>query len=346
MTRFRRFILMLGLTAAAVLLVAACGGDDDDTGSADTGSLPNPTATATLAGAAPSPTATPASAFPVTIQHEGRSVTIKERPKRIVALSNDVADIALRLAGPERVAALPASNGTPSLAAGAAMAGSVATKLPPGTNPEPEQILSLKPDLVLITTRHGGEQDAAKLLEQVNVPLLIFAHWGKPEVIAENVRVIGKAVGEVEKAEQLVKEMEAGMERVKKAVAGVQTKPRVVAFSDQANRPFLIGKSGGGITPTLIAMAGGELVTDQGGPAQTERVVALNPDVIVIIDVWGKGLENYRSILDAPAMQALPAVKNNRIIVLPAWQAFLPTDQVWVGLEALAKALHPEAFRS
>jgi iron complex transport system substrate-binding protein len=346
MTRFRRFILVLGLTAAAVLLVAACGGDDDDTGSADTGSLPNPTATATLAGAAPSPTATPASAFPVTIQHEGRSVTIKERPKRIVALSNDVADIALRLAGPERVAALPASNGTPSLAAGAAMAGSVATKLPPGTNPEPEQILSLKPDLVLITTRHGGEQDAAKLLEQVNVPLLIFAHWGKPEEIAENVRVIGKAVGEVEKAEQLVREMETGMERVKKAVAGVQAKPRVVALSDQANRPFLIGKSGGGITPALIAMAGGELVTDQGGPAQVEQVVALNPDVIVIIDVWGKGLENYRGILDSPAVQALPAVKNNRIVILPAWQAFLPTDKVWVGLEALAKALHPEAFRS
>ncbi|WBL36135.1 hypothetical protein O0235_00470 [Tepidiforma flava] len=58
----------------------------------------------------------------------------------------------------------------------------------------------------------------------------------------------------------------------------------------------------------------------------------------------GKGLEHYRALLDSPAVQALPAVKENRIVVVPAWQAFLPTDRVFLGLEVIAKALHPEAF--
>lgn len=339
MFRLSRRAVAACMILAASLGLAACGGSGDDS------SLPaesSPTAAAPSPGALPSPTT--AAAFPVTIQHEGRSVTIPAEPRRIVALSNDVADIALRLAGPERVVAVPASNATPSLAASASLVGAVATKLPPGTNPEPEQIVALRPDLVLITTRHGGEQDAAKLLEQVGVPMLMFAHWGSPGEIAENVRVLGQALGVPEKAEQLVREMEEGMARVEKALAKASGRPRVLAMSDQAQRPFVIGKSGGGITAPLIEMAGGDVVADQGGPAQAERIVALNPDVIVIIDVWGKGLEHYRALLDSPAVQALPAVKENRIVVVPAWQAFLPTDRVFLGLEAIAKALHPEAF--
>ncbi len=334
-----RFVRKLGVLLLGVAIVAAaCGGSDGDDASA-----PSPTATAGTEATAPSPTK--AATFPVTIQHEGRSVTIPAEPRRVVALSNDVADIALRLAGPERVVAVPASNGTASLAAGHDLVARVETKLPPGTNPEPEQIVALKPDLVLITARHGGEQDAARLLEQVGVPMLVFAHWGSPAEIAENVRVLGKALGVEERAEQLVREMNDGMERVETALkkAGSE-RPRVVAMSDQAQRPFLVGKAGGLITAPLIEMAGGQLVVDQGGPAQAERLVALNPDVIILIDVWGKGTEHYRSILESPAVQSLPAVKENRIVIVAAWQAFLPTDRVFVGLEVIAKALHPEAF--
>lgn len=334
------------LAAAALLLIpfaAACGAGDDDT--ADS---PPPQETATAAATA-SPasgqaaqTPTPVAAqFPVTVELEGRKVTIPQRPQRIVALSNDVADIAIRLAGADRVAAAPESNTNASLAAGADAASSVANKLPPGTNPEPEKIVSLRPDLVLISARHGGEQDAAKQLEQLQIPLLIFAHWATPEEIAENVRAIGKAVGEPQRAEALIAEMMQSVDRVQKAVQGVPSKPRVLALSDQANRPFIVGKSGGGITPTLVAMAGGEIVSETGGPAQAERVAALNPDVILIVDVWGKGLANYRALLDSPGVRELPAVRDNRIVVLPAWQVFLPTDRVGVGLESIARALHP-----
>ncbi len=339
MSRFLKQAVAVCAVLAFSLGFSACGGGEEDPAPAS-GQLP----TATTADGRPSASPVVTAAFPVTIRHEGRSVTIPAEPRRIVALSNDVADIVLRLAGPERVVAVPASNATPSLAASAPLVGSVPTKLPPGTNPEPEQIVALRPDLVLITTRHGGEQDAAKLLEQVGVPMLVFAHWGSPQEVAENVRVLGEALGVREKAEQLLNEMTEGMARVEKALAKASGRPRVLAMSDQAQRPFIIGKSGGGITGSLIEMAGGQLVADQGGPAQAERIVAMNPDFIVIIDVWGKGLENYRTLLDSPAIQSLPAVKENRVVVIPAWQAFLPTDRVFVGLEAIAKALHPEAF--
>ncbi|WP_322819546.1 ABC transporter substrate-binding protein [Tepidiforma sp.] len=338
-------ILLAALALLILPVAAACGSGGDD----ENGTPPQQQATSAASPSPASqpaqPTATPVVAsFPVTVELEGRKVTIAQRPQRIVALSNDVADIAIRLAGPERVAAAPESNANASLAAGADAAGRVATKLPPGTKPEPESIVALRPDLVLISARHGGEQDAAKQLEQLQIPLLVFAHWGTPEEIAENVRAIGKAVGEPQRAEALIAEMMQSVDRVQKAVKNAPTKPRVLALSDQANRPFIVGKSGGGITPTLVSLAGGEVLSETGGPAQAESVAALNPDVILIVDVWGKGLTNYRALLDSPGVRELPAVRDNRIIVLPAWQIFLPTDRVGAGVESLARALHPGAL--
>ncbi|GAA5063418.1 ABC-type Fe3+-hydroxamate transport system substrate-binding protein [Thermocatellispora tengchongensis] len=125
------------------------------------------TGCASDAGDGPSAQPADRTSYPRTVEVPGdppRQVTLPSRPMRIAALSADVAEAAVELVGAERLTAIPASSANPSLSSHAREMAAVPTKLPPGTGPDPEQIISLNPDLILITTRHGGEQDAQAVL--------------------------------------------------------------------------------------------------------------------------------------------------------------------------------------
>src|SRR5699024_7508178 len=80
-----------------------------------------------------------------------------EQPTRIVAVSSDVSDMALLLAGPERMAAVSESSRSPHMGMLPDLAQQVEATIPAGVEPDVEQILSHSPDLVLTTARHAGE---------------------------------------------------------------------------------------------------------------------------------------------------------------------------------------------
>ena len=78
------------------------------------------------------------------------------RPQRIVAITSETADMALLLAGPQSMAAIAVGSQSPAMGMVPDLARQVETTLPAGVTPDPEQILSYQPDLVLTTSRHGA----------------------------------------------------------------------------------------------------------------------------------------------------------------------------------------------
>ncbi|WP_043629030.1 ABC transporter substrate-binding protein [Nonomuraea candida] len=311
------------------------------------------TACAQEPAAAPAAQPAGAASYPRTVQVPGkpaRQVTIPARPERIAALSADAAEAALELAGPERLIAVPASAANASLSSHAGEMATVATQLPPGTDPDPEQIISLEPDLILVTTRHGGERDAQATLAQAGIPMITIGNnWGTLEEVKQNLTLLGTALGAESRAGELIAELDRRAAGVAEKLGDPARRPSVAILSNQAGRPFI--NAADVLTSDLVRRAGGDLVADRIGlrataPVSAEQLIAAGPDAILLIDVTGKGRASFASVMSDPAVAALAAVREGRVKLLPARISY-GTGGVRIadGLEEIARWLHPEAMR-
>ncbi|RJL35426.1 ABC transporter substrate-binding protein [Bailinhaonella thermotolerans] len=303
-------------------------------------------------GGPPAP-APAAASYPRTVQVPGDPagpVTIPRRPQRIAALSADVAEAAVELAGAGRLIAVPASAANPSLSGHARAMASVATKLPPGTDPDPEQIISLNPDLILITTRHGGERDARATLARAGIPMIAIGNnWGTLEEVQRNLTLLGTALGAEAKAAELVAGLDRRARGVAEKIGRVAARPGVAILSNQAGRPFI--NAADVLTSDLVRRAGGEPVAARIGlrataPVTAEQLIAARPDAILLVDVTGKGRASFESVLGNPAVAGLPAVRDGRVKLLPARISY-GTGGAGIadGLDEIARWLHPGSFR-
>jgi iron complex transport system substrate-binding protein len=316
------------VTALAALVLSAC---------AATGATPvPPTPPASPATTAPGGATTPETARPAfprqVTSYPNRPVTIPAEPRRIAALSTDVAEVALMLAGPERVVAVPVTNENPYLSGNVDLARQVGIKLPQGNNPDPEQILSMTPDLVLITTRHGGEQDANALLERTGLPVVAFGGWATVDEVRANIRTIGKAVGEDAKAEVRAMVDRAG-----------GPKPVVLALSNQSPIPFIVGP--GAVTYDVLVHAGAMPAPDVIGlqrtaPASVEQLINADPEFILLVDVLGKGIESYDELLKNPAVRTVRAVRQGKVAIVPARSVFAASPRIVDGIYDVATWIH------
>ena len=113
--------------------------------------------------------------WPRTVTVGDHDVTVQSQPKRIVALSTEVADLALELVGPERVVAVTKNALDETSGNQVELARQVPNAIANSTKPDPEQILSYEPDMVLMTSRHDQEQSASELLGASDVPTAAFS---------------------------------------------------------------------------------------------------------------------------------------------------------------------------
>lgn len=292
-------------------------------------------------------------AYPRTVQVPGdppRKVTLASRPVRIAALSPDVADAAVELVGAGRLVAVPVSATNPALSGHAEQLAGVPAKLPPGNDPDPEQIIALNPDLILLTARHGGERDAQAMLAQAGIPMIAITNgWSTLEEVKQNLTLLGRALDAEAKARDLVAELDRRAGAVAEKTGSVAERPSVAILSNQAGRPFI--NAADVLTSDLVKRAGGALVADRiglrnTGPVTAEQLIAANPDAILLIDVTGKGRDSFGSLLDNPAVAELAAVRDDRVKLLPARISYgVGGARIADGLEEIARWLHPETFR-
>lgn len=298
---------------------------------------------ATPAAATPA-AATPAAEWPRTVEVAGASVELAALPERIVALSTETGDLALELAGHERVAAVAAGSVTEGAGNALEEARLVETALPPGTTPDPEQILSLDPDLVIMTGRHEGEAAAADLLAHSGVPSIAFSEedFQTFDAVLSSIEVLGTALGAEEKAERITERMAADRDAVVDAVAAAGGSPDVLLLMARGGRLMIQPEST--LMADLVRTAGGSVVgaATSARPAEPEQIAALRPSVIIVEDFRGAGLDPFRELLDSPALAEIPAVQEGEIhAVSGAIASSAAGSRAAEGLAAIAEILHP-----
>jgi iron complex transport system substrate-binding protein len=288
----------------------------------------------TAAGTSAATAATGATAvFPVTVKDDaGRQVTFARAPQRIVSIAPSNTEILFALGLGDRVVAVDQFSNYPPEAKQKAQLGSY-------IKPNLEALVAATPDLVLASEVHTKvvlpELEARKLVTVVVDPKNV-------DEVFDRILLVGKVTGQNAQAEKLVGDLK---ERAASATAKVRDAPKTRVFFELSPELYTAGP--GTFVHDLIERAGGQnIAADAGQPwpqLSLEAIVQRDPEVVLLADeVAGENLEKVRS---RPAWDKVSAVKNGRVVVIDPDLANRPGPRVVDGLEAIAKALHPDRFR-
>lgn len=284
--------------------------------------------------AAPAETA----AFPCTITDgAGHEVTIPQQPQRIVSLTLATDEILLSLVDTARVRGV-------TYLAGDSMwtnVGEIARQVEHTVQSDPEQIIALEPDLVLAATYNNP--DHIKLLRDAGIPVVVVSLFDSVGRVADNIRFVAHLTGDEARAEELISAMEERLAAIEAQVAKAETKPRVLfytAFGSSAGK--------GSTFSDIVQRAGGINLGDEAldspfGEISLEKIVELNPDVIITDEfapednaAWQENFSNH------PALANVNAKRNGRIHTVPARHLSTVSHYIVEGVYDVARLLHPD----
>jgi iron complex transport system substrate-binding protein len=269
------------------------------------------------------------------LDQAGRRVEIPDRPQRIVALAPSVTEIIFALGEEARLIGVTAHCDFPPQAARLPKVGSYVRL-------DLERIVGLRPDLC-VAVKDGNPKAAVERLEALGVPVFAL----DPRSVATVIRAIldlGVVLAVEPRAEALAAEMRARIDQVIRRAAGAERRPRV--FFQIGTAPIV---SVGTLTfaHELIELAGGANIA--AGPAayprfSREQVLGLAPEVIVISSMDRAAGAVAEARQEWNRWPGVPAVRDGRIHVVDSNLFDRPSPRLVLGLEELARVIHPARF--
>lgn len=182
----------------------------------------------------------------------------------------------------------------------------------------PEGVLALKPTKIL-AIKGIGPQTAVDQLGKVGIPIHYVDGSDGVEAATKRVREIGKLLGEEEKANALVVQMNKQLTTVKtRAAQHNGMKPRVLfVYARGANVLMVSGKNTS--ADTMLKLAGAQNVMtefERFKPLTPESVIKAAPDYIVIPAKGQQSVGGLDGVLKLPGVAQTPAGKHKQIIAV------------------------------
>ncbi len=262
-------------------------------------------------------------------------------PQRIVSMTLAGDELLLALVPTDRILGLTWLADDPRYSHSVETARAVRHKV----NANAEQVIALRPDLVILSASAYTGVTARSLLRASGIPLCEIARQESFAGIQRNILAVGWAVGALPQAQRLVASMDRRLRAVRERVAG-------------APRPRTLYYFPGGFTPgqgttlnEMIGRAGGLNVAAEAGihgvkQLSRETLIQLNPAVILVGGETGQdGRESLRPVLLADASLAtLDAIQQQRVYVVPGPSVSSLSHHIVNGVERMARLLHPRVF--
>lgn len=269
----------------------------------------------------------------------GRPVSLPDRPLRVVSLAPSLTEIVYAVGRGDWLVGVTEFCDFPPAARSKPKVGGVAT-------PSLEQIVALRPDLVL-TTAEGNSRDLLAYLTRLRVPVFALMPASLGGVV-ESIAAVGRALAAEAAAREAIGRLQGGMAAVQDRVRG-RARPRVLylVWADP-----LIAAGPATYIHDLLALAGGEnIVRERTVPyprLNWEEVIGRRPEVILVAE--HRDESKRLSAVEGPAQpvwqawQAVPAVRDGRVLAVPSNTILRPGPRIAEGLTLLARAIHPEAW--
>jgi iron complex transport system substrate-binding protein len=268
------------------------------------------------------------------IDQLGRTVVLPAHPMRMVSLAPNITEIVFSLGQEHRLIGVTRFSDFPPEAKQIPSVGSY-IKL------DLEKIVSLKPDLC-VATKDGNPRQVASSLESLKIPVYAVDPRNLDSVM-DTIVEMGELLGVTETAGELVERMRSRIARVDARISKADHRPRVF-FQIGVSPIVSVGTNT--YIHELIVRAGGENLAAGHAPYprfSREQVLALSPDIFIITSMARERLfEKVKA--QWSRWSDLPAVRNDRIILVDSNILDRPTPRLVDGLELLAQVIHPELF--
>lgn len=205
-----------------------------------------------------------------------------------------------------------------------------------------ESVIAAGADLAILPERF---QDLVPQFEEVNIPAVVILDSTESfDTVKQTLTLLGQALGEAERAEQITAFLDAQLENAQTLLKDTTERPSVL---------FLGGSSALSVAPaamiqtSLIEAGGGtNAVSGVEGTGDfvdvnIEQIVAWNPDVI-----WFPAYSDYTAddLINDPAWSSINAIKNRQVFEFPSllepWDQ--PTAALSLGVSYALHSLHPD----
>jgi iron complex transport system substrate-binding protein len=289
------------------------------------------------ASAAPS-----AATYPVTLTDDaGREVTLDAAPARIVSLAPSNTEIVCALDACDHLVGITDFDDYPADVA-------EIEKIVVQTQVDLERLVAAEPDLVLAA---GNELTPSSVIEQIDglgIPVLVLYPESLDEVYAD-IELVADALDRQSEADAMVADMRERVGVVEDAVEGADAPRTLYEIFHSEGTTYTAGE--GSFIASLLELAGADPVTgDAEGVMEAEDLVVADPELILLgtasydpsIATQAAALEVLRA---RPGWGELTAVREGNVVpYLDDIVTTRPGPRIVDGLEALARAIHPDRF--
>ncbi len=267
-------------------------------------------------------------------------------PQRIISLSPNVTEILYGIGAFDRVVAVSTFCDYPP----------EVEKLPRvggWTNTNLEQVLSLKPDLVILTDAQAPLVEDR--LRSIGIHTLSVQSQTLEDIFAA-VEVIGKAVGNSARAAALVEEMHAELHDVSEKTAGLP-RPSVLVVVDRLPGTLrdVYVATGNSYLTSLVTIAGGTPITPEASHdyvrISSEALVSMDPEVVfdmvqalnapVAVPGMSELAEDPNAVWQTVRIRA---VRDHHVYSLTDKRLVHPSQFAIRTAREMATRIHPEAF--
>lgn len=266
----------------------------------------------------------------------GREIVIRERPRRIASQTVGTDEMLLAICAPERIARLSPlafDERYSNVVDEARVSGLRAAQ-------NAEEILAADPDLVFVASFSRAE--TVETLAAAGAPVFRLSAFDSFDDIRRNIRDVGYLIGEDERADELVRRMDADLEAITRRILYLDhegTKPRIISYggNSSAGAHTLfdeIARAAGAINVT--AEKGFDGFPHIGG----ETIAEWNPDYII-----GSALPREREhararLLADAAIRTSDAGKRGRIIIVDTRSLLAVSHHITRAVNELALGLY------
>lgn len=247
-------------------------------------------------------------------------ITIAAEPQRIVTLDYESTEVVAALGAADHLVLIPEAVLNPALGGHVKELAGVEQTFPVAMEIDPETIISLTPDLVIYSPRHGNEAPIAAVLNQAGIQTVELPDsWSSSASLLTNIELIGEVTGREDEGEALTTLISSGLESATSTDPTGSEKPRVLMLTNQAGRPFIT--AGDAFPVELLDRAGGESVApaigfERTSPISAEHIIEADPDGVVLLDMNGTGDRMFADLINNPAVAQLEGFAADRVLRL------------------------------
>lgn len=216
-----------------------------------------------------------------------------------------------------------------------------------GNNPSYDEIVSLKPDLVVLVGGTGMWEDKARKLDELGIRYVVNSEWLESDPVArfEWIKFFAALTDDEEKAVQVFDGAKGKVESVIERIEGLD-KPGVAwagVFKGTAYVPrtdSYVGK--------MIEVAGGKYLFEDlpgTGSAQIsmEELVARGSRAEILVYSSTETNSTSEIIRESPLLAGMAAIKSCQVYAFEPWY-WQKLDQLDDTVSDVATIMHPEAF--